>query len=41
MLLNFSISYESVKKSLKTGDGLYWLNEKLGLSEYYELTPNG
>lgn len=34
-LLNFSISHESVRKALKTDDGLYWLNEELELSGYY------
>ena len=34
-LLNFNISHETVRKALKNGEGLYWLNEDLKLSGYY------
>ena len=34
-LLNFDISHESVRKALKNGEGLYWLNKELELSGYY------
>lgn len=33
--MNFNISHESVRKALKNGDGLYWLNEEIELSGYY------
>ena len=34
-LLNVDISHESVRKALKNGDELYWLNEEVELSGYY------
>ena len=34
-LLNFDISHESVRKALRNGNGLYWLNEEIELSGYY------
>ena len=34
-LLDFNISHESVRKALKNGEGLYWLNEEIELSGYY------
>ena len=34
-LLDFNISHESVRKALKNGVGLYWLNEEIELSGYY------
>ena len=34
-LLDFNISHESVRKALKNGDGLYWLNKEIELSGYY------
>ena len=34
-LLNFDISHESVRKALRNGEALYWLNEELELSGYY------
>lgn len=33
--MDFNISDESVRKALRNGEGLYWLNEELGLSGYY------
>ena len=33
--MDFNISHESVRKALKNGVGLYWLNEEIELSGYY------
>ncbi|WP_295592435.1 hypothetical protein [uncultured Methanobrevibacter sp.] len=33
--MDFNISHESVRKALKNGDGLHWLNEEIELSKYY------
>ena len=35
-LLNFNTSHKSVRKALRNGEGLYWLNEEIELSEYYD-----
>ena len=34
--MDFNISHESVRKALRNGECLYWLNEELELSEYYD-----